>query len=118
MEKLRVTAFKGSSESFCEALDEAQLKHSKVFHLSESVMASGLTIEIILHGGFGALAVACLAWVRYKKNRRINIRTKEGTSVWLEGYSAEDATKILEQAESIAVIETGPNESSKELEEK
>ena len=118
MEKLRATAFKGSSESFCEVLDEAQLKYNKVFHLSESVIASGLTIEIILHGGFGALAVACLAWVRYKKNRRINIRTKEGTSVWLEGYSAEDATKILEQAESIAVIETGPNESSKEHEEK
>jgi len=118
MEKIRVTTFKGSTESFCEALDEAQLKHSKVFHLSESVMASGITIEIILKGGFGAIAVACLAWVRYKKNRRINIRTKEGTSVWLEGYSAEDATKILEQAESIAAIEKGPNESSKELEKK
>lgn len=116
MEKLRATTFKGSSESFYEVLDEAQLKYNKVFHLSESVMASGLTIEIILTGGYGALAVACLAWVRYKKNRRINIRTKEGTSVWLEGYSADDATKILEQAESIAAIETEQINTSKEIE--
>lgn len=69
-------------------------------------MAAGFTIEIVLAGGWGALAVACLAWAHARKSRRINVITKGQQSVWLEGYSADDAAKILQAAEQFTAIDT------------
>jgi len=69
-------------------------------------MASGIVIEIVITGGWGALAVACLAWASVRKSRKINVTTKDGQAIWLEGYSAEEAEKILGAAKQIAAIDT------------
>ena len=110
-ETLRATTFKDSDISFRDVLNEHGIKFNRRIQLSEAVTASGLTIEIIITGGWGALAIACLAWASVKKSRKINITTKDGKSIWLEGYSAKDAEKILDSAKSIAVIDTEKSEA-------
>ena len=105
VESLKATVFKGSGISFQEALNEHSIKFSRRIQLSEP-MASGITIEIIITGGWGALAIACLAWAHVRKSRKINVTTKNGESIWLEGYSAEEAEKILESAKQSAVMDT------------
>jgi hypothetical protein len=110
-EILRATTFKDSNLSFQAALKEHGIEFSRRIQLSEAVMASGLTIEIIITGGWGALAVACLAWAHVQKSRKISVTTKDGKSIWLEGYSAKDAEKILEGAKQIAVIDTEKEEA-------
>lgn len=108
-ETLIATTFKDSNRSFLAVLDEHRIEYSRRIQLAEP-MAAGITVEIIITGGWGALAVACLAWAHVRKSRKINVTTKNGNSVWLEGYSAKEAEKILESAKQIAAIETMPDE--------
>ena len=109
-QKFRVTTFKDSDVSFREILDQYEIPNSRIIQLSESPMAAGIAVEIVLTGGWGLLAVACLVWASVKKSRKINITTKDNKVVCLEGYSADDAATILESARNIAVIETKPDE--------
>ena len=106
VDSLRVTTFKDSNTSFLSMLEENGIGYSRIFKLSAEPVAAGITIEIILAGGWGAFAVACLAWAHMRKSRRINIITKENETIWLEGYSAKDAEQILKAAKSVAVIDT------------
>ena len=106
IETLKVTMFKDSNQSFLSSLDENGIKYSRHFKLSAEPMAAGIAIEIIITGGWGALAVAFLAWAHVKKSRKINVTTKDNESIWLEGYSAEEAEKILKAAKNVAVIDT------------
>ena len=103
---LTVTMFKDSNLSFLSILDKNNIKYNRHLKLSTGPIASGIAIEIIITGGWGALAVACLAWAHVNKSRKINITTKDNTSIWLEGYSAEEAEKILESAKNVTVIQT------------
>lgn len=106
--KLRATTFRDSDQSFRDALDAHGIKYNRCIQLSDAVMASGITMEIIISGGYGVLAVACLAWAHARKSLEINITTKDDRVVWLKGYSAEDAAKILESARQFAAIDTKP----------
>lgn len=112
MSKLRVTTFKDSHRSFTEALDKHGIAYGRIMQLSEAPMASGILLEITITGGWGTLAVACLAWAHVRKSRRINVITKDNKSVSLEGYSADEAAKILESARQFAVIDTKPDEAT------
>ena len=105
-ETLKVTTFKDSNQSFLAVLDQNDIKYNRNFKLAAEPMLAGITIEIIINGGWGVLAVALIAWAHVRKSRRINIITKNNESIWLEGYSAKDAEKILESAKKIAVIDT------------
>lgn len=107
MAVLRATTFKDSERSFLEALEKNEIEYRLVLP-PIGPQASGLTIEIIISGGWGTLAVACLAWAYARKSRRINIVTKDNQSVWLEGYPADEAEKILESAMRIVAIDTKP----------
>ena len=109
LSKLRATTFKNSQDSFLNTLEAHNIQHSRIIQLSEAPMAAGLTIEIIISGGWGALAVACLAWAHVRTSRKINIMTKDKHSIWLKGYSADEAARILESAERLTVIDTHPN---------
>lgn len=112
MPKLRVTTFKDSQRSFTEVLDKHGITYSRIMQLSEAPMASGILLEITVTGGWGALAIACLAWAHVRKSRRVNVITKDNKSVSLEGYSADEAAKILESARQFAVIDTKPDEET------
>jgi hypothetical protein len=112
MPTLRATTFKGSQHSFIEVLEQHGIKYNKLVPPSGVPMASGLNIEIIISGGWGVLAVACLAWAHVRKSRRINVTMKDNKPVWLEGYSAEEAAKILESASQIAAIDTKPEDDA------
>ena len=107
-ETLKATTFKGSNRSFLITLDEHGIKYSHQITLPGEPMAAGLTIEIIITGGWGALAVACIAWAHVRKSRRINITTKDNQSIWLEGYSAKEVENILQSAKQKAAIDTEP----------
>lgn len=112
MRTLRATTFKGSQRSFIEALEQHDIKYNKLVPPSGVLLASGLNIEIIISGGWGVLAVACLAWAHMRKSRRINVATKDNKQFWLEGYSAEEAAKILESASKITAIDTKPEDDA------
>ena len=109
-EVLRAITFKHSNRSFLAALDEHGIQYNTKAGPVGQIMASGIIIEIIIKGGWGAIAVACIAWAHVRKSRRINITTKDNQSVWLEGYSAREAARILHSAKQIAVIDTKPDE--------
>ena len=70
-EILKATTFKDSNLSFQAALMEHGVEFGRRIQLPEAVMASGFTIEIIITGGWGALAVACLAWAHVKKVEKL-----------------------------------------------
>lgn len=108
-EILRATAFKHGNDSFLAILDEHGIKYGAKALTPGQIMASGITIEIVITGGWGAIAVACIAWAHVRKSRRINVTTKDNQTVWLEGYSAKEAEKILQSAKQISVIDTKPN---------
>ncbi len=112
MPKLRVTTFRDSHQSFTEALDRHGITYSRIMQLSEAPMASGILLEITITGGWGVLAVACLAWAHVKKSRKINIITRDNKVISLEGYSADEAAKFLESARQFAVIDTKPDEET------
>ena len=107
VETLVATTFKDSHRTFLSALDEQGIEYNSTIQLSEPV-AAGFTVEIILTGGWGALAVACIAWASARKSRKISVTTKDGKAVWLEGYSATEAERILSSARQIGVIDTKP----------
>lgn len=109
MTTLRAATFKDSQRSFLEALEANGITYRDT-PIPLGPQASGLTIEIIISGGWGVLAVACLAWVHARTSRKISVTTKDNRAVWLEGYSAEEATKILESAKQIAAIDTKPDD--------
>ena len=111
-ERLKATTFKDSNRSFLAVLDEHGIEYSRRIQLAEP-MAAGLTVEIVITGGWGALAVACLAWACVRKSRKINVTMKDGESIWLEGYSAKEAEEILQSAKQLAVIDTEPDRSRK-----
>jgi hypothetical protein len=89
-------------------LDEHDIKYNCRVQLGGIPMASGISIEIVITGGWGALAVACLAWASVRKSRKINVITKDKQTLWLEGYSAKEAAKTLSSAQQIAAIDTTP----------
>ncbi len=114
MATLKATTFKDSQRSFLEALDQHSIKYS---HRSLPIgvpMASGLSVEIVITGGWGVLAIACLAWASVRKSRKINVITKDKQALWLEGYSADEAAKILAAAQQISLIDTKPESESNE----
>jgi hypothetical protein len=108
-ETLIVTTFADSNESFLSVLNVHDIEYNQIFKLSAEPMASGINIEIIINGGWGVLAIAILAWAHVRKSRRVNITTKNNEVVWLEGYSAKEAEKILKQAKNVGLIETQKN---------
>lgn len=108
MIKLRAIIFKNSQRSFLEALDQHGIKYTCRSTPIGIPMASGISIEIFITGGWGAIAVACLAWASVRKSRKINVITKDKNTFWLEGYTAKEAAKILSSAQQISAIDTEP----------
>ena len=105
LEKATLTVFRGGYDSFSEVLEDHGFSSSRRIQLSEGIQDAGFTIEILLHGGWGAFAVAVLAWLNAKRNRRVNITTKNNEVIWLEGYSAKEAAKILKSSKQTMLIE-------------
>lgn len=105
---LRATTFKDSQRSFLEVLDEHGIQYNRTALPVGTPMASGIAIEIVITGGWGALAVACLAWASVRQSRKINVITKDGQAIWLEGYSAKEVAKILSSARQMAAIDITP----------
>jgi len=110
---LYATTFKHSIDSFCETLEQQDITYKKLLPQPGKIMASGLTLEIILDGGWAVLAVAIISWVKFKKSRKVGIKNKQGETIWIEGYSKKDVISMLEHAREITVIETdsGTNKS-------
>ncbi len=104
-EKATVTVFRGSYDSFAVVLDEHGFSNSRRIQLSEGIQNAGFTIEILLHGGWGAFAIAVLAWLNAKRNRQVNITTRDNEVILLKGYSAEDAAKLLKASKQTMLIE-------------
>ncbi len=72
-EVLRAVTFKHSNKSFIDVLNEHNIDFNLNAGYPGQIMASGVTIEIIINGGWGVLAVAILAWMNARKSRKINI---------------------------------------------
>jgi len=110
---LRTSAFRGGVDSFTAALAENHIPYHQIQRLSDRSEAGGMALEVVLTGsGWCMLAKVLVAWVGASKSRRINIITKVGTVIWLDGYSADDVAKALELTTHIAMIDTKPTDES------
>lgn len=106
MATLTANTFKDSHDSFLETLEKHGIEYNCVAPPEGVPIASALSVEIVITGGWGALAVACIAWASVRKGRKINVTTKDKQTLWLQGYSADEATKILGAARQITAIDT------------
>ncbi|MCG6865629.1 MAG: hypothetical protein LJE58_09425 [Thiogranum sp.] len=107
MATLRITAFKGSVDSFAAALAESDIAYHQIER--HGPQAAGITLEAVLtSGGWYVLAQVLVAWLGARESRRINIVTKYGTVIWLEGCSTDDVAMVLESTTHIAVIDAKP----------
>lgn len=110
MATVHVQLFKNSYRSFTEHLDSEGIEFSRRIQLSEVPMAAGLTIEIVSAIAqatpWGALAIAVVAWMNARKSRKVIITTKNNEVFHIEGYSADEAEKLIAQSKTMTVIDT------------
>ncbi len=106
MDSIRVTTFHNTNLSLIETLKEHDIRYTQRIMLGGMPQASGLTLEILLNGSWGVLAVALLCWAKVKSSRKIHVIGKQGESYCLQGYSADDAAKILKGASQLSAIDT------------
>lgn len=107
---LQVHLFKDSEASFIELLDQKDIKFNRRIQLGE-VMASGamlLVLEAVQAvTPWGALAWVIVEWLKNKRHRKVIITTEDNQVVHAEGLSEAELQQVLQQAKSLAAIDTG-----------
>ena len=109
MEKLRISLFKDSYDSFVKLLDENGIEYNKIHHPPGTILASGTTIEIISKIAsitpWRTLANTIIAWLGTRKSRKVIITTKNNEVFHIEGYSASEVNSILSEAKNIVAFD-------------
>lgn len=106
---LRVNVFRASEEPFMRLLDEKGIKYYCVSLNSYAPANLGEVLEIVKAVGnasiWASLAAVIVAFIRSKKSRKVIIQTEDNKVIHAEGYSAEEITKLLENAKNLTVID-------------
>lgn len=113
---LRIVTFKDSKESFLSLLIENDIEFSVRHPQPGAVTASGEVVEILQAIGavsiFPSLAAIIVQWLKYRGSRKVILQTRDQQIFHLEGYSANEVSKLLENAENITVIDTKKPDST------
>ena len=115
-EKIKIVTFRDSKESFLSLLDENNIRFIEQVPHPGVVMAAGEIVEILKAVGaasiFPSLATVAVQWLKARSSRKLMLQTKNKQIVHLEGYSAQEVAVLLEQAESLTVIDKKPNKTN------
>lgn len=116
VEKLKIITFKNSKESFISLLKQKGITFTELFPPTGTIMAAGEIIEILKTVGaasiFPSLATVAVQWLKARSSRKLMLQTKDKQVVHLEGYSAKEVAGLIEQANSLTVIDTKPNQAN------
>ena len=116
LEKLKIITFKNSKESFISLLKQNGIAFTELLPPSGTIMAAGEIIEILKTVGaasiFPSLATVAVQWLKARSSRKLMLQTKDKQVVHLEGYSAKEVARLLEQANSLTVVDTKPNQAN------
>lgn len=115
-EKLKIITFKNSKESFISLLKQNGITFTELSPPIGTIIASGEIIEILKAVGaasiFPSLATVAVQWLKARSSRKLMLQTKDKQVVHLEGYSAKEVARLLEQANSLTVVDTKPNQAN------
>ena len=115
-EKLKIITFRNSKESFISLLKQNGIPFAELLPPSETNKAAGEIIEILKDVGavsiVPSLAAIAVQWLKARSSRKLMLQTKDKQVVHLEGYSAKEVAGLLEQANSLTVIDTKPNQAN------
>jgi len=110
LEKLRVVLFKDSYDSFTSELKAADIKFSRLVHLSEAPMAAGFAIEVLQAlqsmSPWAAVAAVMIQWIRSRHGREIQITTKDHGIFHAKNLTHEELEEVLVKAKFAVVIDT------------
>ena len=121
--RIQISVFKHSKESFLSMLDEKDIKYIERPWPEEVIVGAGETFDIIQAVGeaspfLGALAYVIVTWIKARASRKIVLQTKDKKVFHIEGFSVGEVEKILAQVESFMVIDTKPLENEKHSDDK
>ncbi|GAB4056969.1 hypothetical protein GCM10028811_01820 [Uliginosibacterium sediminicola] len=105
---LHVHVFKDSRDPFIALLNEHGVAHEELMLKANVVMAGGFVVEILQSSAPWAagLATVICAFLKNRRSRKVIITTKDGVVVHCEGLSQPEIESTLENAQSLAAIET------------
>ncbi len=115
-EKIRIITFRDSKDSFLSMLDENNIKFIAHTPPVGVVMAAGEIVEILKAIGAASiipsLATVAVQWLKARSSRKLMLQTKDKQIFHLEGYTIKEIGLLLDQAESLTVIDTKPNKGN------
>lgn len=115
-ERIIIITFRNSKESFISLLEQYGIAFTELLPPNGTIVAAGEIIEILKAVGaasiFPSLATVAVQWLKARSSRKLMLQTKDKQVIHLEGYSAEEVAALLEQANSLTVIETKPNQAN------
>ena len=115
-EKIKIITFRNSKESFISLLEQNGIAFTELLPPNGTIVAAGEIIEILKAVGaasiFPSLATVAVQWLKARSSRKLMLQTKDKQVIHLEGYSAKEVAGLLEQANSLTVIDTKPNQAN------
>lgn len=108
MSMLHVHVFKDSRDPFIALLNEHGVAHEELMLKANVVMAGGSIVEVLQGSApwAAALATVICAFLKNHRSRKVIITTKDGMAVHCEGLSQSEIESALENAKSLAAIQT------------
>ncbi len=110
MSNLKISLFRNGREDFIAILNEKGIIFQEIHPPIGMIMASASAIDIIHAIGnltiIKPLCDAFVKWMDARASREIHVTLVDNKIVYMRGYSANQACKIMMHAKSIAVIQT------------
>jgi hypothetical protein len=115
-EKIKIITFRNSKDSFLSMLDDNNIEYIVHSPPVGEVIAAGEIVEILKAIGAASiipsLATVAVQWLKARSSRKLTLQTKDKQIIHLEGFTIKEVGLLLEQAESLTVIDTKPNKGS------
>jgi hypothetical protein len=117
MTGLRVNLFRNGRSAFLSLLREHKIEFIERPPMPGAIVASGDVIYIVDAAGVaGAIAGVLITWLRGRATRKIMVQIGRDKVVQLEGYTADQATKLLStldpvSAATVTLIQTDKDDT-------
>lgn len=114
MSQLRISlASRHGRAEFFSLLQEYNVDFMVLKGLPEGgIFASGEMLQIT--GALAPFAAVIVAWLKNRRAHKVILQLKDNNIIHMEAtaYSVDEVTKLLEQARSVAVIQTEKDEDA------
>lgn len=114
MEALRLHFVDARSQELKNKILGSQVNGVEVTRTGVPMMGSSVIEVLKDHELLCALALLLRAWVKERKSRKVRLNLKDSKTefVEIEGYSADEVTKILGHCRSVDILDTAKLEKS------